>query len=61
MSFSTKHLMWLLAVLIGLGLGGCMADNPDQHTDMPWSTPSSWEGSMPMPGLSGGGINSGTY
>lgn len=58
---STKLILWCLAALLCASLGGCMAVSPDQHTDMPWSTPSTWEGSMPMPGMSGGGINSGTY
>ena len=30
-------------------LPGCMADGPTE-TDMPWSAPAAWEGSMPIPG-----------
>ena len=42
--------------LLGLGLlllllvcAGCMADRP-ADTDMPWSTPARWEGTLPLPG-----------
>jgi hypothetical protein len=38
----------MLVVLAMLALAGCMVDNP-HDTDMPWSAPASWEGSMPLP------------
>ncbi len=28
---------------------GCMHDNPAE-TDMPWSAPAAWEGTIPLPG-----------
>lgn len=49
LSSSKAHLSALLAALALLGFTGCMADNPNE-TDMPWATPASWEGTMPLPG-----------
>jgi len=31
-----------------LAAAGCMASRPAE-TDMPWSAPSAWEGTMPLP------------
>jgi hypothetical protein len=39
----------LAALLTLLVTAGCISDNPNE-TDMPWSAPASWEGSMPLPG-----------
>lgn len=36
---------WLTLFL----LSGCMSDRPTE-TDMPWSAPAAWEGTMPLPG-----------
>ena len=44
-----RFLSFLFATLILLGISGCMADNPNE-TDMPWASPASWEGTMPLPG-----------
>ncbi|MDX9866776.1 MAG: hypothetical protein RBT78_02510 [Kiritimatiellia bacterium] len=52
MSFSSKAARALLglAVLLTLALlAGCMSDRPTE-TDMPWSAPATWEGTMPLPG-----------
>lgn len=52
MSFSSKALRRVLGVIGFLALitvSGCMADGPSE-TDMPWSAPATWEGSMPLPG-----------
>ena len=38
----------LAALLTLLITAGCMCDNPNE-TDMPWSTPAKWEGTMPLP------------
>jgi hypothetical protein len=49
-SFS-KFIVGALAFLVLASLllvTGCMSDSP-QETDMPWSAPASWEGTMPMP------------
>ena len=40
----------LAALLLTLLVtAGCMSDTPTE-TDMPWSAPASWEGTMPLPG-----------
>ncbi len=53
MSCSSKTGHTILAVLAGLisvfVLAGCMSYNPSD-TEMPWSAPASWEGTMPLPG-----------
>jgi len=52
MSFSSKPILLLLgfaALLTLLTTAGCMSDSPSE-TDMPWSAPAAWEGSMPLPG-----------
>ena len=52
MSFSSKALRLFLGMagfLALLTLTGCMVDGPTE-TDMPWSAPASWEGTMPLPG-----------
>ena len=49
---SSKPVLVILgfAVLLTLLLtAGCMSENPNE-TDMPWSAPASWEGTMPLPG-----------
>jgi hypothetical protein len=51
MSFSSKPtnaLLGLAALMTLLLAAGCMVDKPSD-TDMPWSSPASWEGTMPMP------------
>ena len=52
MSYSSKPLRLLLG-LVGwlalLAVTGCMSDSPSE-TDMPWSAPAAWEGTMPIPG-----------
>ncbi len=50
--------LWF-AVIAGFALAitGCMVDKPD-NGDMPWTQPSSWEGTMPMPG---GGMGNAGY
>jgi len=37
------------ALLALLAASGCMHDRPSD-TDMPWSAPAAWEGTMPIPG-----------
>ena len=52
MSFSSKALRMALGALGALALAtvsGCMADGPSE-TDMPWSAPATWEGTLPLPG-----------
>jgi hypothetical protein len=41
----------LVAALAGLWLCGCATPPDDRESDMPWSTPQSWEGTIPMPGM----------
>jgi hypothetical protein len=42
-------LLGLGAVVLTLALaGGCMVDQPGE-TDIPWSAPAAWEGTMPLP------------
>jgi hypothetical protein len=41
-------LFGLAALLMLLGTAGCMVDQPNE-TDIPWSSPASWEGTMPLP------------
>lgn len=50
-SFSkpVQILFGLAALLTLLLLSGCMSDGPTE-TDMPWSAPATWEGTMPLPG-----------
>jgi len=51
MSFSSKPLLilfGLIGLLALLGTAGCMAEGPNE-TDIPWSAPASWEGTMPLP------------
>ncbi len=52
MWFSSKSALVILgfaALLTLLTTAGCMTENPSE-TDMPWSAPAAWEGSMPLPG-----------
>jgi hypothetical protein len=53
MSYSSKPLNIALACLVGFiclfVLNGCMSYEPND-TEMPWSAPASWEGTMPLPG-----------
>ena len=53
MSSSSKMFNAALAVFVGFMcifvLAGCMSYEPND-TDMPWSAPASWEGTMPLPG-----------
>jgi hypothetical protein len=52
MWFSSRPALVILvlaALLTLLITAGCISDNPNE-TDMPWSAPASWEGSMPLPG-----------
>jgi hypothetical protein len=52
MSYSSKPLRLLLGLVGWLALlvaTGCMSDSPSE-TDMPWSAPAAWEGTMPIPG-----------
>jgi hypothetical protein len=39
----------LAAWLVLLMAAGCMSDSPAE-TDMPWSAPAAWEGTIPLPG-----------
>lgn len=51
MWFSSKardRLALLLAATAVLFAAGCMNDRPGE-TDMPWSAPAAWEGTMPLP------------
>ena len=41
-------LLCLSALLVLLFAAGCMSDRP-METDMPWSAPATWEGTMPLP------------
>jgi len=48
----------LLLVFIALLVGGCSTPTyedgmPREHSDMPWNTPATWEGSVGIPGMSG--------
>jgi hypothetical protein len=52
MWFSSKPVrvvLGLAALLTLLIAAGCMSDGPAE-TDMPWSAPAAWEGTMPLPG-----------
>ena len=44
-----RALLGVAALLALLAAAGCMSDQPGE-TDMPWSAPASWEGTMPLPG-----------
>lgn len=49
MWFSSKFGWWLLAMLGAMFLlEGCIANPHD--TELPWATPSEWEGTAPLPG-----------
>ena len=51
MWFSSKPadlLLGLAALMAVFFAAGCMSDRPTE-TDMPWSAPASWEGTMPLP------------
>jgi len=43
-----QALLGVLALLALLVAAGCMNDKPGE-TDMPWSAPAAWEGTMPLP------------
>lgn len=48
----------LLLVFAALLVGGCATPTyedgtPREYSDMPWSTPATWEGSVGIPGMSG--------
>jgi len=53
MLYSSKSFNTALALVVGLlclfVLEGCMSYQPND-TEMPWSSPASWEGTMPLPG-----------
>lgn len=40
--------MLALALLLAMLSAGCIHDSPTE-TDMPWSAPSAWEGTIPLP------------
>ena len=42
-------LLCFAAALVFLLAAGCMSERP-METDMPWSAPATWEGTMPLPG-----------
>ncbi len=47
----SKRAAWLFgfaAFLMLLATTGCMVDQPNE-TDIPWSAPAAWEGTMPLP------------
>jgi len=44
----TRAVLGLAGLAALLFAAGCMADNPNE-TDIPWSAPASWEGTMPLP------------
>ena len=49
--------MALFAIVVSLLVCGCASASYDdgskrQHSDMPWNTPASWEGSVGVPGFS---------
>ena len=46
---SVNRFLCLAALLVFLFAAGCMSDRP-MDTDLPWSTPATWEGTMPLPG-----------
>jgi len=45
----------MIVALVGsvVALTGCMSANTE--SDLPWNTPQSWEGSVQLPGMNGGG------
>ncbi|MBO4287261.1 MAG: hypothetical protein J5985_03735 [Kiritimatiellae bacterium] len=47
MSFSSKFILLVCAFFACLFLAGCMANV--QESELPWSTPSSSEGTIPLP------------
>jgi ABC-type uncharacterized transport system auxiliary subunit len=53
MSYFSKKMKVAVALFVGLTcsfvLSGCMSYRPND-TEMPWSAPASWEGTMPLPG-----------
>ena len=48
-SKSVRLILGTAGLLALLSAAGCMAVGPTE-TDMPWSAPAAWEGSMPIPG-----------
>lgn len=50
-SRATIIIMLLGCIVI---FAGCMSANTE--SDLPWNTPQSWEGSVQLPGMGGGGF-----
>ena len=48
-SKTAAAILGFAALLSLLVTAGCMSENPTE-TDMPWSAPATWEGTMPLPG-----------
>jgi hypothetical protein len=58
MDNSRMNIKALLLVFPVLLIAGCAAPtyedgSPREYSDMPWSTPASWEGSVGIPGVGG--------
>ncbi len=55
-SFSATVLRTVIVTVALVGcvvvISGCMSANTE--SDLPWNTPQSWEGSVQLPGMSGG-------
>jgi hypothetical protein len=51
--YSSNRMTRALVLLVGCAalfvIEGCMSYEPND-TEMPWSAPASWEGTMPLPG-----------
>lgn len=53
-----KATAFFLLALAALLISGCETPtygdgSPREYSDMPWSTPARWEGSVGIPGMSG--------
>ena len=46
-------LLLLVAAIAGCATPTYEDGTPREYSDMPWSTPASWEGSVGIPGMSG--------
>ncbi len=48
-----KFIAAFIAVVTVMLASGCASSDPNRESEMPWSTPQTWEGAPSIPGMGG--------